>query len=171
MKILGISCSPRAGGNTEIIIREALSKAEEEGAQTELVTLAQKNIAPCDACLSCLKTGKCHKKDDMQDIYRSLEEADGIILGTPSYFNNVSAQAKAVMDRTYLSLLHGKLRGKVAAAIVADLPTAFELFTERLVAGEGDWVWITGPWRTADIAKVLVLGAHGPNALQVLVLE
>jgi len=58
-----------------------------------------------------------------------------------------------------------------AADIVADLPTAFERFATRLAAGEGEWLWITGPSRTADIAKVMVLGAHGPNALQVLVVE
>ena len=57
-----------------------------------------------------------------------------------------------------------------AEDIVADIATAFEQFVARLEGGEGDWVWITGPSRTADIAHTLVLGAHGPNALHVLIL-
>ena len=119
MKILGIVCSPRKGGNTEILVTEALEAAREAGGETELVLVADKNIAPCDGCGSCRETGACKIKDDMQAIYEQLEQADGIILGTPVYFLNVSAQAKAVMDRTYAFLWSGKLRGKVAAAIVA----------------------------------------------------
>ena len=119
MKIVGIVCSPRKGGNTEILVTEALNAAREAGSETELILVADSEIAPCDGCNACSKGGVCWIEDDMQDIYRSFEEADGIIFGTPSYFNNVSAQAKAVIDRTYVSLLHGKLRGKVAAAIVA----------------------------------------------------
>ncbi len=57
-----------------------------------------------------------------------------------------------------------------ATDIVPDIATAFEHVAARLEAGEGDWVWITGPSRTADIAHTLVLGAHGPNALHVLIL-
>jgi len=56
-----------------------------------------------------------------------------------------------------------------AKAIVADLPAAFEYFVARLQQGDRDWVWITGPSRTADIGHTLVLGAHGPNALHVVV--
>ncbi|MBM3155318.1 MAG: flavodoxin family protein, partial [Chloroflexi bacterium] len=119
MRVLGICCSPRKGGNTEILVREALGAAREAGCETELILIAEKDIAPCDGCGSCLTTGTCKIKDDMQQVYDELERADGIILGTPVYFINVSAQAKAVIDRTYAFLYSRKLRGKVAAAIVA----------------------------------------------------
>jgi len=119
MKIVGLVCSPRKNGNTEILVTEALESAREAGSETELIRVADREITPCDGCNSCFKSGSCRIEDDMQDIYRSLEEADGIIFGTPSYFNNVSAQAKIIIDRTYVCLLHGRLRGKVAAALVA----------------------------------------------------
>ena len=82
MKILGIVCGPRLRGNTEIILQESLDAAQEEGAEIELVTLAGKTIMPCDSCLSCDETKECRIKDDMQDIYIELLEADGIIFGT-----------------------------------------------------------------------------------------
>ncbi|MBM3148631.1 MAG: flavodoxin family protein [Chloroflexi bacterium] len=119
MRILGICCSPRKGGNTEILVREALGAAREVGCETELILIAEKDIAPCDGCGSCLATAACKIKDDMQQVYDELERADGIIFGTPVYFINVSAQAKAVIDRTYAFLYSRKLRGKVAAAVVA----------------------------------------------------
>jgi multimeric flavodoxin WrbA len=118
MKVVGIVCSPRKGGNTEIMMREALKAAQEAGAETEICLLADMNVAPCDACGACAETGDCTIDDDMQKIYDLLLAADGVILGTPVYFINVSAQAKAVIDRTYAFLRSGKLRGKVAASLV-----------------------------------------------------
>jgi multimeric flavodoxin WrbA len=123
MNVLGIVCSPRKGGNTEILVKEALASAEEAGAKTELVSVVGKNIAPCDGCSSCRQTGVCHIRDDMQSIYQQLETADAIIFGSPVYFGSVSAQAKAIMDRTFVYLEDRKeprkLRGKVAAPILA----------------------------------------------------
>lgn len=104
MEILGTVCSPRTHGNTETLVQALLAKAQEEGAEIELVTLAGKTISPCDACESCRKTGKCHIKDDMQDIYTKRLEADGIIFSSPVYYWSVSAQAKALIDRTYAFL-------------------------------------------------------------------
>lgn len=119
MKVLGIVCSPRKEGNTEILVRNALNAARENGAETELLLLADKQINPCDACDACLENGACIVEDDMQEIYQKLENADGLIFGTPVYFINVSAQAKAVIDRTYSLLWKRKLRGKAAAAVAA----------------------------------------------------
>jgi len=118
MRVVGIVCSPRKGGNTEILVKEALQAAQEAGAETTLISLAGKEITPCDACGACEQTGICIVEDDMQDLYSELESADGLIFGTPVYFVNVSAQAKAVIDRTYAFLWSRKLRGKVAAALV-----------------------------------------------------
>lgn len=119
MRVLGIVCSPRKDGNTEILVREALETVRKAGGETELILVADKNISPCDGCGACLNNGICKINDDMQLIYEQLELADGVILGTPAYFMNVTAQAKALMDRIYAILRVGKLRGKVAGAIVA----------------------------------------------------
>ncbi|MFC1977536.1 flavodoxin family protein [Chloroflexota bacterium] len=119
MKVLGIVCSPRKGGNTEILVKASLAKAREAGAEIELVTLAGKTVNPCDACYSCKKTGKCHIKDDMQDIYTKLLDSQGIIFGTPVYFYSLCAQAKALIDRTFLFSEKRELQNKVAAFIVA----------------------------------------------------
>jgi multimeric flavodoxin WrbA len=119
MKVLGLVCSPRRGGNTEILITHALTSAREAGAETEMLLVSDLNIAPCDACGACLSDGVCIVEDDMQTVYEKLYQSDGLIFGTPVYFLNVSAQAKAIIDRTYACLMKGKLRGKVAAVIAA----------------------------------------------------
>lgn len=99
-------------------MQEALAGANDSGAETELLTVANKNIKPCTGCLSCQKTGKCHIKDDMQLIYEKMVEADGIIMGTPVYFWSMSAQAKAIIDRTYaLKYPDLKLANKVGGAL------------------------------------------------------
>jgi len=118
MKVLGIVGSPRKGGNTEIMVEEALAAAREAGAETDIFLVHDKNIAGCDGCHSCFETGKCKIKDDMQPLYIMMKEADAIIFGTPVYFHNYTAQAKAVIDRTFLFLRDRPLEGKVAAPVL-----------------------------------------------------
>ena len=118
MKVLGISCSPRRHGNTEILIEEALTGASGAGAESELLTLCGKEIKPCDGCFACVKTGECHIDDDMQPIYRKLLDADGVIFGTPIYFWSMSGQAKVLIDRTItLRYPHLRLANKVGGII------------------------------------------------------
>jgi len=110
-------CSPRKGGNTEILLEEALSGAGERGAETEMVRVAHMKIMPCDGCASCIKTLECHIEDDMQETYPKVVAADGIIFATPVYFLNVTAQAKIFIDRLYPIYRQQKLANKVAGAI------------------------------------------------------
>jgi len=119
MKILAVSGSPRKNGNTVILLNEALKGARREGAKTELYSVSGKTIAPCDACISCRKTGKCHIDDDMQELYPKLLEADGIIMGTPIYLYTMAAQTKAIIDRTF-ALDHNQtaLANKVGGIVV-----------------------------------------------------
>jgi multimeric flavodoxin WrbA len=99
-------------------MKEALKVAGEAGCETESFHLCGKKVAPCDACGGCFKTGKCILQDDMQDLYSMMERADAIIFGSPVYFGSVSAQMKAVMDRTFAFLQRRSLKGKVAGALV-----------------------------------------------------
>jgi multimeric flavodoxin WrbA len=120
LKVLGIVCSPRKGGNTEILVQEALTAAKESGAETELLRISEMQITPCDGCMTCHQSGECKIKDDMQKVYKKLLAADGIILGSPVYFWSVSGQTKTLMDRTYaLRYPHHRLNNKVGGAIVA----------------------------------------------------
>jgi multimeric flavodoxin WrbA len=115
MNILGVSCSPRKGGNCEILVREAMSGIKDAVTKTELLTIWDKNIKPCTGCFSCLDTGKCRIKDDMAEIHLKFMEADGIIFGTPVYFFSAAAQAKILIDRSFS--LGNKLTNKVGGVI------------------------------------------------------
>ena len=99
MKVLGLFGSPRRGGNTDILLEEALKGAEMEGAEVERLHLTDFNIIPCRECLQCSNDGKCIILDDMQKIYPKLLEADIIILASPIFFYGVTAWAKALIDR------------------------------------------------------------------------
>ncbi len=118
MKVLGVVCSPRKGGNTEIMMSEALAGARSYGAETELWTTAGKELKPCDGCDTCRKKdGKCHIEDDMQELFPRVLAADGLIFGSPSYFGSVTAQAKMVIDRMYSLYNMYVLPNKVAGVI------------------------------------------------------
>ncbi len=99
MLILGLAGSPRRGGNSEILLDEAMWGAKEAGAETEKIVLSSLCVQPCISCGACEKTGECAVRDDMQEIYSRLEAAGGIILASPIYFYSVSGFAKAVIDR------------------------------------------------------------------------
>lgn len=119
MKILALSFSPRKNGNTEILLNEALQSAQQEGAQTELIRIAENEIKHCDGCRVCWDSGDCHIKDDMQNLYTKLLNADGIIFGTPVYFYSMSGQAKTFIDRTCALGTPGRnLANKVGGVVV-----------------------------------------------------
>ena len=99
MKVVGISGSPRRGGNTETLLREMLRGAEEAGAETRLSILSRMNIAPCLHCDGCVAEGVCAVKDDMGLIYPEIESLDALVLASPIFFYGVTAQAKSMIDR------------------------------------------------------------------------
>ena len=96
--IIGICGSPRQQA-TEHVLKDALVMLENLGFETKFFTVRGKNIGYCTHCDYCLTNKECAFKDDMQEVYALLKEADGIILATPVYNGGVSAQTKAVMDR------------------------------------------------------------------------
>lgn len=98
-KVIGIVGSPRKEGNTEFLVKTALNKIEEFDIDTELITLHDKDIHFCIACDQCKKTKECQIKDDMQDITKKIEEADGIIMSSPVYFGDMTGLAKTFIDR------------------------------------------------------------------------
>ena len=119
MKILGMSFSPREQGNTELLMERSLAGARDQGADTELCRVADRNVHPCTGCGSCFKTGMRSIKDDMQEICEKMLAADGILFGSPVYFYNITAQGKAVIDRTLALGHNGKgLANKVGGIIV-----------------------------------------------------
>jgi multimeric flavodoxin WrbA len=121
MKIVGIVGSPRKGGNTETLTRLALEEISKEGLDTELVTLAEKKITPCDGCFSCRETGKCHIDDDFETVFSKMVEADGIILATPVFFGAATPQMASLISRSIAyrnnkRLLENKVGGPLVVA-------------------------------------------------------
>jgi len=112
MNTLYISGSPRKRSNTDHLLH--LLQGQIGG---EFIKLSDYDIKPCYSCWACLKNGACIIDDDMTSVLMpKLLDADGIVLGSPVYFNNVTAQLKAFIDRTWC--LRGQLKDKVGAAVV-----------------------------------------------------
>jgi multimeric flavodoxin WrbA len=99
MKVLGLFGSPRRGGNTDLLLEEALKGAQSAGAEVEGLHLTDFTITPCKECHGCEETGDCVILDDMHKIYPKLLVADIIILASPIFFYGVTAWAKALIDR------------------------------------------------------------------------
>lgn len=98
-RILGISGSPRRGGNTEILLDKALEAARRKGAETKKIVLNELKFSSCQECKNIRRDGVCIIKDDWQDIYSEIEKSDAIILASPIFFGSVSAQTKMFIDR------------------------------------------------------------------------
>ena len=99
MKVLGIMGSPRMKGNTDLLLDEALKGAESQGAEVEKILVDKLQIAPCKEYYACLRDGKCVIKDDMDGIYDKLLAADAVIIASPMFFYNVSAQLMLLISR------------------------------------------------------------------------
>lgn len=104
MHITGIIGSPRPKRNTAVLVGQVLAGAAERGAHTASYTISQMQIAPCNGCEACKHTAQCVIKDDMHTLYAALNQSQGLVLGTPIYFDHVSAQTKTFLDRLYAYL-------------------------------------------------------------------
>lgn len=120
MKILAINGSHRKGKNTAEMLKAVMAGAEGTGAKTELVELMDYEIKECISCNKCLSKAECTIKDDgMEELYEKMLTADGIVIGSPVYFSNVTGRLKDFIDRSRpLHMVANALDGKVGGAVV-----------------------------------------------------
>lgn len=124
MKVIAFNGSPRKNGNTSFLLKNVLMELEKAGIDTELYQLGGRNIRGCRACRKCFENQdqRCVMGDDiLNECVAKMVAADGIIIGSPTYFSNVSPEVKALIDRAgYVAISNGYLlRRKVGAAVIA----------------------------------------------------
>ena len=154
MKVLAINGSARKDGNTAMLVRHVFGELESEGIATELVQLAGETLRGCTACYRCSerKDQRCAVTGDcLNEVLEKMIAADGIILASPTYFSDVTAEMKALIDRAgYVARANGNLFcRKVGAAVVAvrrggeihafDSINHFFLIEEMIVPGSVYW--------------------------------
>ena len=159
MKVIGINGSARRDGNTAIIINTVFEELQQAGIETEMVQLGGQPVHGCLACYRCFqnKDQRCsYKKDVVNEVIEKMLAADGIILGSPTYFTDVSAEMKALIDRVGLvSVANGAmLKHKVGAAVVAvrrggaihafDTMNHFLHYCQMFLVGASYWNMVFG---------------------------
>jgi multimeric flavodoxin WrbA len=118
MKILGIVGSPHMEiGNTYCLVDALLKEAERLGAETEIILLSDLKIDYCVGCATCLIDGECPQEDDVKELHGKMSMADGIVLGSPVYFLDVTAQMKTFIDRSFFLGHRPYPRGKYGASV------------------------------------------------------
>ena len=131
-KVLILEGSPRPNGNSCILSNEFARGAEEAGCNVEKIQLSRKKLSGCLGCNACYRNGgACVQKDDMEEIRAKMLEADAMVLASPVYFYSMTAQMKALIDRTYA--FFSELKGKTFYFVVTcGAPDA--AFTETILA-------------------------------------
>lgn len=123
MKVIGICASPRENlSRTAALVREVLAGAAEAGAATTFIDLCSHAVGFCTACGACNETGECVLDDDFDIIRERVSAADGVVLGSPVYIDNVSGQMKAFADRMADAIHYQVLGGKYGCSVA----TTFE---------------------------------------------
>ena len=152
MKVVAFNGSPRKDGNTFILINHVFRELEKEGIETELVQLSGREIRGCIACCKCFENKDQHcavKNDIANECIEKMIKAEGIILGSPVYFTDVTAEMKALIDRAgFVSMANGGMyKNKVGAIVVAvrrsgaihtlDTMSHFFLAGQMIIIGRG----------------------------------
>lgn len=142
MKVLGLVASVRRLGNSEILTKEALMGAEDEGAEVEILRLTDYEVRPCQGCATCLFQDRdCVIEDDANFIFAKMAASDGIILGAPCYILEATAIIKQLIDRGFAPMQQNKLRGKVGGVIV---PYATRGWTQNVFQQTNTWLLSLG---------------------------
>jgi multimeric flavodoxin WrbA len=159
MKIIGINGSPRRDGNTGLLIKTVFAELEKKGIETEFIQLGGKQVHGCTACGKCreIKDGRCHIKNDLlNEITAKMIEADGMILGSPVYFADITPEMKALIDVSgYVTRGNGHLlKRKLGAAVIVERRGgalhAFEtinnffLINQMIIPGSSYWNFAFG---------------------------
>lgn len=154
MKVVAFNGSARKGGNTAILLNTVMAALNQEAIETELVQLAGQPLQGCIACYKCFKKkdGTCAvEKDFFNECYQKMKEADGILLGSPTYFADVSAATRALIERAgFVSRANNyQLKGKVGAGVVAVRRAGsiqaltslnlFFLYNQMVIPGSSYW--------------------------------
>lgn len=153
MKVVAFNGSPRKGGNTEFLLKTALQELEAEGIETKLIQVGGQLLRGCTACCWCRDSGKKRcviGNDPLNGYVQKMREADGILLGSPTYFADLTSEMKALIDRCgYVLRPEMELRRKVGAGIATarraaaihtfDSINHFFLINEMLVVGSSYW--------------------------------
>lgn len=117
MKVLLINGSPKANGNTAIALQEMVKVFEQEGVETEILHIGNKDIRGCISCGTCFGTGKCVFQDAVNEYASKVEECDGLVIGSPVYYASANATLTAFLDRLFYSTHFDKTM-KVGASVV-----------------------------------------------------
>jgi multimeric flavodoxin WrbA len=125
--VVAVVGSPRRRGNTAALVAAVVGELEARGAACETLELSRLSIAPCLAHDGCEEFAACLLGDDAGEVLDRVYAADCLILGTPVYYENVSAQMKAFIDRSYFPYVHGRwLRAKAVGLVAVTAETGLE---------------------------------------------
>lgn len=121
MKVVAFNGSPRPNGNTQQMIEKVFDVLRDRGIECQRVDIARKPLRGCTGCYGCTKNGgQCVLKDELNEWFDMASQADAILIGSPTYFANVTAETKAFLDRVgFLARVTGALVRKPLAAVVA----------------------------------------------------